>query len=308
MSKFSFKKSAQSQEDTPIDIQNQIVLDPFNSLNQFITAKEVSDILAKVGIEYIPHDLSLIQRAFIHKTYTQDFVDLQLMKYKNMSLAENTNGAMPLQKKSYERLEFLGDSVVGLTAVSYLWTRFFDQGEGVMTRLKSRLVNTTALANFAEYLGLDRFIILSKQLEEKNMGRKTSNIMEDVFEAFIGALYEDINNQAEENEDEIESGKGYEICRRFIVEIMEEEVDFENLILNDINYKNKLQEYYQYNFQMLPTYKDIRMVEKDGAQTFTVAVLDKRGNIYCTASANSKKQAEQNVAKIALQKFKSYSM
>ena len=307
MSKFSFKKSTYNDVES-VEIQNQIIIEPYTSTNRFITAQQVSDILAKVDIDYVPHDLSLIQRAFIHKTYTKDFVDLQLLKYKNMSLCENKENAMPLQKKSYERLEFLGDSVVGLATVSYLWRRFFDQGEGVMTRLKSRLVNTTALANFSEYLGLDKFIILSKQLEEKNQGRKTPNIMEDVFEAFIGALYEDVNTYAEEQEDEIESGKGYELCKNLIISIMEEEVDFENLILNDINYKNKLQEYYQYNFQMLPTYRDIQIPEKEGEYLYTVAVLDKMGNIYCTATGENKKQAEQNVAKIALEKYKSYSM
>ena len=144
----------------------------------------------------------ILKNALVHRSY--------LNEHKSFALEHN------------ERLEFLGDSIVGLATVSYLYTRFFDQNEGVMTRLKACLVNTNALANFAEFLGLYKFIILSKQIEEKNGGKKNRKIMEDVFEAFIGAIYEDVNQREPPYESlkfSANSNIGYQICEKMLINI-----------------------------------------------------------------------------------------
>ena len=299
MSKFSFSKQKNQQVEQ--QIENTVVTDPYNEHNKFVTEKQINDIFKKLDIDYKISDLSLFQRAFIHTSYCKPVIEKQLEKYKNMILAENP-GYMDLQEKSYERLEFLGDSVVGLVTVSYLFSRFFDQSEHIMTTLKHRLVNTSALCSFAEYLNLGQFLIWSKPLYDKHKGKPPSNILEDIFEAFMGALFEDINNR-----DDIDI-TGYDICQEFLVTIFEEEVDFENLILNDNNYKNQLQHYYQYNFQTTPIYKDMKVEQQGHKKLYTVAVINAQGDIFATGSDQDKKQAEQNAAKNALQKYKVYSL
>ena len=126
-SKFSLLKSI---EETP---NNVIEHDLYNEHNKLITKNQIESILQYCGINETINNVELYQRAFTHKSYIE--------KDDCVKIIENTVNALPLQKKSYERLEFLGDSVVGLIVVGYLYERFFDQNEGVMTRYKSNLVN-----------------------------------------------------------------------------------------------------------------------------------------------------------------------
>ena len=282
MSKFSlFNKIEESPS-------NSVEHDLYNHHNKLITKQQVESIFKRCEIEYSINNLELYQRAFTHKSYIE--------KEDCVKIIENTINALPLQKLSYERLEFLGDSVVGLIVVEYLYERFFDQHEGIMTRYKSNLVNKDALASFSRILQFQPYIIISKQIELSN-GRENDNILEDMFEAFIGAMYLDFNQQYEDKKISI---TGYQICQQFLLYIIETEVDIEQLVLENTNYKDQLLKYYHHNFQIAPVYKKLTSYESNQQN---IAVLDQNGNIFATAVGKTKKKAEQLASKIALEKL-----
>ena len=120
----------------------------------------------------------------------------------------------------------------------------------------------------------------------------------------MGALYEDANNS---------NKSGYHICEEFYINIVEEEIDFEDIIANDSNHKSKLIQYYQHNFQMTPTFKILRKEsdgdgDEDDEFTITMSVLDNKGNVLVTADGETEKQAEQNVSRVALEKLKAFTI
>ena len=301
MSKFSFRKKEAPQ--TKQVITNELIFNPYNPRNRLISKEEVQNILNLGDIEYKITNLSIFQKAFIDKSYSHEYINSHLVKHKNLTLAENTVGALPIQKESYERIEFLGDAIIELAAVSYIFQRFTGQNEKLMHRVKTNIVDRYALSKFAKILGMDNFLVLSKQAEEKNKRADVKKLC-DIFEAFMGALYEDANNS---------NKSGYKICEEFYINIVEEEIDFEDIIANDSNHKSKLIQYYQHNFQMTPTFKILRKeADGDGDEdddiTITMSVLDNKGNVLVTADGETEKQAEQNVSRVALEKLKAFTI
>lgn len=269
---------------------NSIEHDLYNGENFLINKQQVQDILSQCEVEYEIGDLQLYQRAFTHKSYIE--------KEECVKIVENSIGALPLQKKSYERLEFLGDSVLGLIVVNYLYRRFFDQNEGTMTKYKAKLVSKHALAEFSRILGFSKYFVISKQIELTN-GRENVNILEDTFEAFLGALFLDFNKQFKQKKSK---KTGFQVCEEFLMYILENEVDMEKLVVEDTNYKDKLLKYYHHNYQQTPQYKKLELNNYNQKMT-TIAVLDINGNIYATATEKTKKKAEQIASKNALIKL-----
>ena len=97
------------------------------------------------------------------------------------------------------------------------------------------------------------------------------------------------------------------VCEAFYINIVEE-IDFEDIIANDSNHKSKLIQYYQHNFQITPTFRVLRkkLWRSDDDCIITVAVLDNKGEVLVTADGENEKQAEQNVARVALEKLKAF--
>ena len=312
MSKFSFRKKKTSQTKQSV-ITNELVFNPYNSKNRLISKEEVQHILSLCDIEYEINNLQLFQTAFIDKSYSKEYINSHLVKHKNLTLAENTDVALPIQKESYERLEFLGDAIIELAAVSYIFQRFTGQNEKLMHRVKTNIVDRYALSKFAKVLGMDKFLVLSKQAEDKNKREDVKKLC-DVFEAFMGALYQDVNDRTEDYRDikfDGISNIGFQVCESFYINMVEEEIDFEDIIANDSNHKSKLIQYYQHNFQITPTFKVLRKeIDGDGDDDddciVTMAVLDNKGEVLVTADGETEKQAEQNVARVALQKLKAF--
>lgn len=321
MSKFSFTKRRMTSPKTQV-ITNELIFDPYNTKNIPITKKDVQYILQQCDIEYEIKDLSLFQMACVDKTYSHEYINSHLVKHKNLTLADNVNNAMPIQTYSYERIEFLGDAIIELAAVSYIYSRFTGQNEKLMHRVKTNIVDRYALSKFAKVLGMDKFIVLSKQAEDKNKREDVKKLC-DIFEAFMGALYQDVNNCNFKNDlysnmrFEGMSNLGFQICEAFYINIVEEEIDFEDIIANDSNHKSKLIQYYQHNYQIRPTFRIINK-ETDGDSEhghdsdddciFTIAVLDRHGKVLVTAEGETEKQAEQNVSRIALERLRAFTI
>jgi ribonuclease III len=182
-----------------------------------------------------------------------------------------------------ERLEFLGDSVLGMLVNEYLFDRFVDKEEGDLTKMKSLLVCGTTLAKVGYRLGLGEHLLLSRA-EAGTGGRKRESILADVTEAVLGALYLD---------------GGMDAARQFVVRNILVNVNGSIDEQTHRNYKSQLQETLQAKYKTPPRYKVTYTTGPDHARRFTVKVT-LRGQILGVGSGSSKKQAEQRAAESAL--------
>ncbi|MDM7913864.1 MAG: ribonuclease III [Candidatus Eisenbacteria bacterium] len=192
-----------------------------------------------------------------------------------------SNGGDPV--RSNERLEFLGDAVLELVVIEYLYRVFPLDREGDLTKKKSLLVSKAVLADRAEALGLGDFILLSDS-ERDSGGRERASILADAFEAVIGAIYLD---------------RGIAVVRQFIEERL---LSTAEAILHDrarLNFKSLLQEYVQARHKTHPRYRVVTEVGPDHQKLFTIEV-SVRGSLLGRGQGRNKKEAEQNAAGDAL--------
>ncbi|OGW26410.1 MAG: ribonuclease III [Nitrospirae bacterium GWC2_42_7] len=186
-----------------------------------------------------------------------------------------------------ERLEFLGDSVIGLIIVEYLFLHERKYSESALAKMKSYLVSEIMFADISGSISLEKYLLLGKG-EEATGGRTKKSILADAFEALIGAIYLDA---------------GYEKTREIVVRLFVRKIEgtIESGELND--YKTDLQEITQLLYGILPEYKLIRQQGEEHQRVFTVAVYlgEKKLGV---ASGKKKKEAEMLAAKKALVKIK----
>jgi len=202
-------------------------------------------------------NLDLYQKAFTHKS--------ALKEYEQFT-------------ESFETLEFIGDSVLGFVITKFLFDRYESRQEGFLTKARTKLVRGETLAKIANTLNLNELVIM----DEKGMRNKWNNnpkILEDVFEALIGAIYMDI---------------GLIHAKEFILRIYQDTkfVDM-NTIMVDDNYKDHLMRHCQVNGWPLPEYRVVGHYEG-------LFYIDIFINNACMSRgiAKSKKQAEQNAAQM----------
>jgi len=200
------------------------------------------------------------------------------------SYANENPGTAP---SSNERLEFLGDAILGLIVAENLFEDFPTMAEGEMTRLRSILVKQDTLARVAETINLGSYLYLGKG-EESSGGREKPAHLARALEALIAAVYLD---------------HGYEVTDQFVLEILD--VELANILYQGtiVDYKSQLQELLQAKAQQTPVYNLIETEGPDHDKKFTVEV--KLGNeVLATGTGRSKKKAETEAARIALEKLK----
>ena len=210
------------------------------------------------------------------------------LDFKN-SNSKCPEDCLPLQDMSYERLEFLGDSILEMIVTSYLFERYPDQNEGFLSKLRTKIVNGKMLGFLANKLGLNKYAIISKQVEESN-GRNNYKIMEDIFEALLGSLFIDNDNN-------------YDIAYNFVIYILENYLDFSDLITKKNNYKDILIYYMQHHLQDVPKFLEIDITTKDSSKIFTYCIKNKNNTVIAKSTGNSKKEAENNTALEALKHY-----
>lgn len=218
----------------------------------------------------------------------QEFQDRLGYEFENKELLKEA-----LTHKSYkspvnnERLEFLGDAVLDLIVGEYLFKKLPKANEGELSKLRASIVNEEGFAKLAQKLNIGKYIYIS-QAEENNHGRTKPSLLSNAFEAVMGAIYLE---------------KGLEKVREIILALLEEvypRIDL-NALFKD--YKTTLQELTQARYGVTPTYKLIGSSGPDHKKEFEVAVL-LNDETVATAKGRSKKAAQQEAAKIALQKLK----
>lgn len=283
------------------------ILNPFNINNKQITEEDIINIFKKVNINIKPNSLKPYQLSFIHKSYTKsnNYELSRSMRDETIILKEKTKDCLDLFDKHNEKLEFLGDRVIDNIVVHYIYQRYYDTDEGFMTKLKTRLVKTATLAKFSKYLNLDKHLIISNYLDNKCSGRDNDNMLENTFEAFIGAVFLDFNNSSALLNNNIKIECGYSLCNLIITNLMEKLIDFEDIVQNDDNYKDILLRNYQSHYQVTPKYVTLTEDGKPHNRTFRMGVYNHTcDKIIGEGEAKSKKAAEQLASLHALKSMK----
>jgi ribonuclease-3 len=186
-------------------------------------------------------------------------------------------------RRDNERLEFLGDAVLDLIVSEALVERDPEATEGALSKMRARLVSEAALAQAARRLGLGRFLRLGRG-EELSGGRDKSSLLADAFEAVVAAVYRD---------------GGYDAARRSVLAVLAPELTAESTS-GGVDYKTRFQEYCQQRFGQLPVYRVIRESGPDHQKVFQIELMI-NGRPCGEGTGKSKKEAEQQAAKIALE-------
>lgn len=210
-----------------------------------------------------PHNKDLYEMAFTHSSFNCD---------------------AKTHHHDYERLEFIGDSFLGFVVASLLFKHHPELREGDLTKVKASLVQTKSLASYAKKLGYNEFIRAGHSLSAKEASNNKS-ILEDVFEAVIGAIYLD---------------QGINFAIKFVTSIFEDDVI--NFQLDEIkDYKSMLQEAVQSEHRESVVYKTVKEVGPQHDKTFFVEVYF-NNIVLGKGVGHSKKEAEQSAACDALRK------
>ncbi|MCX8069632.1 MAG: ribonuclease III [Thermodesulfovibrionales bacterium] len=186
----------------------------------------------------------------------------------------------------YERLEFLGDSVLSLIIAETLFLNNSKFNEAQMSQMKSYLVKETVLFEIAKGINLGKYLFLGKG-EETSGGRQKKSILADVIEALIGAIYLD---------------SGYDNTRSLVLKLFSHKI--QNVIekKEGTDFKSELQEFCQNIYGTTPEYKIVRQQGEEHKKIFTVEVYI-NGNLLGSGIGKSKKEAETFSAKEALSKL-----
>ena len=209
---------------------------------------------------FLPGKIGLYELAFIHKS-------------ASVSDAKGN----PL---NYERLEYLGDAVLGVIIAEFLYLKFPDRNEGFLTKMRSKIVNGEHLSILTQHLGLEQ--LLDNRLQNEQANR---HILGDTFEALIGAIYLD---------------KGYRRCKRYVLhKVIKKFVDIADLEKNETNYKSLLIEWAHKNRKEVTFYTDIEPYDPTRFISF-VGIAD---TLFGSGTGGSKKEAEQNAALETLQEL-----
>ena len=216
-----------------------------------------------IGVHFI--NPLLLQTAFTHRSYINE----------NSGITSGHN----------ERLEFLGDAVLELVITRYLFDKYPEKPEGELTAYRSSLVNTTSLAESAEKLGMNEYLLLSKG-EARDTGKARHYILADAFEAVIGAIYLD---------------QGYDGATQFIADNLYQKIDLivKKSLWRDA--KSFVQEKAQEIVGVTPSYEVLSEVGPDHDKNFTIGIYF-GSELIAEGKGKSKQEAEQTAARNALDK------
>jgi len=269
---------------------------PWNPINKDIPDKEIQRILSTYGIKDVPRKIELFRQAFVHRSYVDRPEGPSVQSSgERVIVVPRPDEVMPLKIADNEELEHHGDGILQAITAEYLCLRYPGEGEGFWTSLRSNLVNNKMLGHLAEKIGLGKWLIVSRHVEDICNGRRNLRILGSMLEAWIGALYRDLVD--------IDRGKAFSRAFDWIVCLFETHVDFAQLISQNTNYKDQLLKHYQSTYHQPPRYKEVAVEGPLHNRIFTMGVLSPDGAVVEVATARNKKVAEQEASRKALVKF-----
>tara|TARA_R110000868_G_scaffold28031_3_gene105461 strand:+ start:3455 stop:4165 length:711 start_codon:yes stop_codon:yes gene_type:complete len=221
------------------------------------------------------------------KQLLSNFQEVIKYNFKNLSLLKQALTHRSYSKNNSEKLEFLGDSVLNMIIADYLYKSFQNATEGELTRMRSNLVNGRTLSKIALDLKVNEFLILG-QGELKTNGRLRQSSLEDAIEALTAAIY--IDSDLETTQQQILSW-----FKPYLSNI-----SIENIIKDP---KSKLQELIQGKLKQIPKYKHVKDTGNDHERIFYAQCIISKLNIETTGKGPNKRSAEQDAAKLALEKM-----
>lgn len=248
----------------------------YNPNNKLMKKENVKEILSTYNIIISKNaqlNIRLFYEAMTHRSY---------LERKNLTPDDKiaSKNAVKLQKKSNERLQFMGDSVIHFVIGEYLYHKYPKNDEGFLTRLRCKLENRDSLFYLAKQTDIGSYLLVSQNIEVLH-GRNNTNIIGGGFEAFVGALYLEL---------------GLATTKGFILEVLRIELDIEKIAENETNYKDLVLQLYNKNHWGRPQYKIIKEEGPDHCKIFTMGIY-LNGKLMGHGKASSKKKAEQIASK-----------
>jgi len=318
-------QSNSSEEDERVDqdLPDGCLGKDWNPNNVLLDRTFVESVIEKYCGTYIRvYDLRKYQLAFVHKSvkkrdispYTHEVLD-EIAKAKVYGTSIEpilqkygtwNNGDPVMFTQDYEQIEFVGDGWIGSIVGDYLYSLFPRQGEGFYTKLKQNIVCKAGLASLSTHLGFDKYLLLSTRNEQR-YGRNNQSYLEDVFEAFCGAIKQDL---------------GIQMLTLFLKNAIESAMNFEYFITTDLNFKDTLMRFFQSNGWAQPKYPDVaeegvmhNKLYTSGVEWFDIfdtIGLTKYGTVVngvrylAIATSKSKKEAQKEAARLSLELFKKF--
>ncbi len=236
----------------------------FNSFKKYTPQEKrlIDAIVQIIGAK--PKNLAVFKLSLLHTSASQKIEDTDF-------------------RLSNERLEYLGDSILGAIVADYLYKKYPFKDEGFLTEIRSRIVNRESLNNLSKKIGLSSFI----EHDHKHAFRTQSSMSGDALEAFVGAVYLD---------------RGFLFCKKFIINrLLIPYVDVDKVVITNNNFKSMLIEWAQSNGKRV----EFEMVSKNASKNsyeFTAQLLID-GEIKATAIGINKKKAEQAAAEKVCKEF-----
>lgn len=250
-----------------------------------ISRKEIQQILGGIKPKYLEN----YRKALVHKSLNK-YIRYTLEQGKPVcsylvedSLEPGSNNSNKLEPASNERLEYLGDAVFNLIVGDYLFSKYPGKDEGFLTRLRTKIVRDTHCVKFSNLIGIGPFILVGSIVKKDSTGNINEKLLEDAFEAFLGAVYLDL---------------GYTFAKAFVTNLIDKHVDL-SLLHQDDNYKDILMRYTQIKGIDLPEYKVLSQEGPPHKKVFVVQVIvtiDGKQHSIGIGTGPSKKDAEQQAA------------
>lgn len=270
------KIEKEEKEEKNKDKTDKKITSVFNPNNKLIRNQDVTNILSSYNVRLekgVKINLKMFQESMTHRSY---------LTRKNLSpddkLAAKT--AVKLQKKSNERLRFIGDAIIHFIIAEHLFYTYPVAGEGFLTRLRCKLENKDSLYYLAKQTDISSYLLISQNIEILH-GRNNVNIISGGLEAFVGAVYLDF---------------GLNITKQFVLAIIRTELNITEIAESETNYKDLILHLYNKNHWGRPDYKVIKEEGPDHCKIFIMGIYF-RGKLMGEGKASSKKKAEQIASK-----------
>jgi ribonuclease III len=208
------------------------------------------------------NDYNVLESALVHSSYVNE---------KSRNLTDN------------ERMEFLGDAILNIVICEFLYMSYKDQSVGNLTKIKSHVVSAEVLSTIARKIKLGKFILLGKG-EELSNGRKKPSLLANTFEALLAAIYIDC---------------GMDKVRKLIIHLFRDKIEKSNKTPHKYDFKSQFQEYALESLSELPEYKILQESGPSHDKKFKIGLM-LQNEIVGVGSGRTKKEAQQNAARIAL--------